>query len=42
MVRKPGLDLLANVLGHEHHFVEHLLLVTKAREGGLELLCRTA
>ena len=34
---QPGLDLVADVLGHEHHLVQHLLLVMKARKCRLEL-----
>ncbi len=33
---QAGLDLLSDVLGHEGHFIEDLLLVTKAGISGLE------
>ena len=34
---QAGLNLVADVLGHQRHFLDDLLLVMKAREGGLEL-----
>ena len=34
---QAGLDLVADVLGHQRHLLDDLLLVTEAREGGLEL-----
>ena len=33
----PGLNLVANVLGHQRHLVNDPLLETEAREEGLEL-----
>src|SRR2546430_13322809 len=34
---KAGANLVMDVLGNQDHFLEHLLLVVKAREGRLEL-----
>src|ERR1039457_6486037 len=34
---QPGLHLVTNVLAHERHLVDHLLLVTEAWKKGLEL-----